>query len=118
MKAWLADAGAALALTGAGILGASLFLSARAYEGAWRGGVIAYAVQLIAFAVLVKVRGRNERAFLLGWAGGIALRFGAVVGTGLILRSGATPMGPVLISMVAILFVLALLEPLFLRMAD
>ena len=118
MKAWLTYAGAGVLVIGAGLLVASFFLTERAYDAAWRGGVIAYVVQLVAFAALLRARGRTERAFLLGWAGGIALRFGAVLGTGLLLKASDTPLGPVLISLVAFLFVLALLEPLFLRMAE
>jgi hypothetical protein len=61
------------------------------------------------------VRERNE-LFLLGWMGWQVLSIGAV---GLVAywesRSEVLPLAPTLLSLVAFVFVLLLMEPLFLR---
>jgi hypothetical protein len=118
MNAWLAYAiGAALLLAG-GILVASFFLSDRDVTSLWLAGGIAYAVQLLAFAVLVRARGRNERAFLLSWAGGIGLRFLTVLSLAMWARNAYASAATLLIGLVAMMFVLVLLEPLFMRIVE
>jgi hypothetical protein len=115
VKAWLmyAAAGAGVAVVGAGL--AALLLDAEAARAVWFSAVVAWLVQLAAFAGLLLVRGRNE-LFLMGWLLGLALRFIAV---GLVAfwlsRDPILPLQPALLSLVAFVFVLLLLEPIFLR---
>lgn len=57
--------------------------------------------------------------FMVGWAGGALLRMMAVVATGLWLtRTEAVPEAAALLSLVMFLFVLTLIEPLFLKTAQ
>jgi hypothetical protein len=108
-----AVAALALTLMVAGV--ATLVLDTAAARAVWLSAAIAWVVQLAAFAGLVLVRGRNE-LFLLGWLVGLALRFLSVLLMALWLSSEpVVPIRPALISLVGFVFVLALLEPLFLR---
>ena len=115
MKAWLAYAGVGLIVTLAGAGVGTLLMPAPAMGAVWFGAVVAYVLQLIAFAALIAVRERSE-LFLLGWLGGLVLRFGVV---GLVAfwlsRREVFPLAPALLSLVAFVFVLLLMEPLFLR---
>lgn len=115
MRAWLTYAGASLIVTlvGAGV--ATLIASGSAVGALWFAATLAWVLQLVAFAVLVAVRERNE-LFLLGWLGGLVLRFGAVgVVAFWLSRNEVFPAAPTLLSLVAFVFVLLLMEPLFLR---
>lgn len=115
MKAWLGYAGAGLVVvaTGAGL--AMLFVSGRDANAVWFAAGLAWVLQLIAFALLVAVRERTE-LFLAGWLVGLVLRFGVVgVVAFWLSRSEALPVAPSLMSLVAFVFVLLLMEPLFLR---
>jgi hypothetical protein len=115
VRAWLTYACASLvvALAGAGL--ATLFAAGSAVEAVWFAAVLAWVLQLAAFAALIAVRERND-LFLLGWVGGLVLRFGAVGLVAIWLsRSQVLPLGPTLLSLVAFVFVLLLMEPLFLR---
>jgi hypothetical protein len=115
LKAWLLYAGVGLVvvLVGAGL--AMLFVSAADAGAVWFAAGLAWVLQVIAFAGLIAVRERNE-LFLAGWLGGLVLRFGVV---GLVAfwlsRSEVLPLAPVLLSLVVFIFVLLLMEPLFLR---
>jgi hypothetical protein len=81
----------------------------------WLGAGLAYVIQLIAFAFLLKLRG-HATMFMTAWLAGMILRFGAVALCALWLyKTDALPRGPTLLSLVGILFMLVLLEPLFLR---
>ncbi|HEX6308103.1 MAG TPA: hypothetical protein VFZ69_07945 [Longimicrobiales bacterium] len=115
MRAWLAYAGVGLMVTVAGAVVATLFIAREAVGAVWFSAGLAYALQLVAFAGLVAVRDRSE-LFLVGWLAGLVLRFGVV---GLmaywLTRSEVYPVAPALMSLVAFVFVLLLLEPLFLR---
>jgi hypothetical protein len=115
VKAWLAYAGAGAAVTLAGAVVAVLVAGAEARGAVWFAAAVAYVLQLAAFGALVAVRGRSE-LFLLGWLGGLVLRF---AGLGVVAywlsRSDAFPLAPALLSLVAFVFVLLLMEPLFLR---
>ena len=118
MNAWLSYALGAAVVVGLGLIGASFFVSDRALTAVWLAGALAYVVQMLAFAVLLRVRGRDERAFLMGWAGGMALRFVTVVAVALWATRSFDPATPLLIGLVGFVFVLVLLEPLFLRIAE
>ena len=76
--------------------------------------VIAWPVQVVAFVILVG--GRERVSFLAGWAGGMAVRFAAVGAAALWVTRGAGPdPASLLLSLVGFVFVLVLMEPLFLR---
>ena len=108
-------AGASLIVTLAGAFLATLIGSGSAVGAFWFAATLAWVLQLVAFAGLVAVRERNE-LFLLGWLGGLVLRFGAVgVVAFWLSRSEVFPPAPTLLSLVAFVFVLLLMEPLFLR---
>lgn len=115
MKAWLAYAGAGLVVVAAGAGLATVLVSSSSVGAVWFAAVLAWVLQLIAFAGLIAVRERSE-LFLAGWLGGLVLRFGVV---GLVAywlsRSAVLPLAPTLVSLVAFVFVLLLMEPLFLR---
>ena len=79
------------------------------------GAAIALVLQLAAFALLLAVR-EKPHLFMGGWLGGMILRFG---GLGLVLywasRTSVLPRTPLVIGLVGFVFVLLLLEPVFLR---
>jgi hypothetical protein len=80
-------------------------------------GVIAWPVQLVAFAALI--RGRDGMGFVASWVGGMALRFAAVGAAALwVTRVDGPDPASLLISLVGFVFVLVLLEPLFLRLTN
>lgn len=83
-------------------------------------GAIGLAVQAMA-AVLLFLNGGaggDPSRFVVGWASGALLRMMAVLATGLWLtRTNAVAEAPALLSMVLFLFVLTLIEPLFLKTA-
>lgn len=115
MKAWLtyAAAGALVTLAGAGV--GSLLAPNGAVGAVWFAAALAYVLQLVAFAALVAVRGRNE-LFLVGWLAGLVLRFGALgVVAFWLSRTPVFPRAAALVSLVSFVFLLLMLEPLFLR---
>lgn len=115
LRVWLAYAGTGLLLTAAAAGAATLLLDAAADRAVRISAAIAYALQLLAFAVLLAVRGRDA-LFLAGWLGGMILRFaglGAVAWW--VTATSALPREAALISLVGFLFLLLLLEPFFLR---
>lgn len=86
-------------------------------EGVRLAAWIAWPVQLIAFGVLVV--GRKGAGFIAGWAGGMALRFAAVGAAALwVTRASGPDAASLLLSLVGFVFVLVLLEPLFLRLTS
>jgi hypothetical protein len=115
LKAWLMYAGIGLVVTAAGVGIGSVVVGPEASAAVLFAGVVAYVVQLLAFAGLMLVRERSE-LFLLGWGGGLMLRFATVGLMALWLsRDPVYPIRPALLSLVAFLFILLLVEPLFLR---
>ena len=81
---------------------------------------IGLVVQALAAVLLVATHVASDPSrFVVGWAGGALLRMMAVVATGLWLtRTQAVAEAPALLSMVLFLFVLTLIEPLFLKTAQ
>lgn len=118
MAGWFAYAAVSGALLVV-LAGVTVWLVSGADPGSvWLAAGIAYVVQLVAFAALVAGRSR-ARDFLVSWASGMALRVTVVVGVALWLtRSGSFDAASALVSLVGFVFVLVLLEPLFLRWAD
>lgn len=108
-----AGTGLLLTLVAAGV--ATLVLPADAAGAVWFAAALAYALQLVAFAVLVAVRERHE-LFLVGWLAGMGLRFLAIGAVAFWLtHDPVLPRGAALLSLVTFVFLLLLLEPLFLR---
>lgn len=117
MRSWLLYGAASLLLV---VFGIGLVLAAGSGgAGAWRAvviaGVVAWVLQLGAFGLLQRYRG-VPNGFLMAWAGGIAARFG-VVGLVAWWSSGRAdlPREPLLLSLVGFMFMLLLVEPVFLR---
>ncbi len=79
----------------------------------WSSAVIAFGVQLLAFAIARPFVKSNPIA---GWGLGSLLRFAVVVLHALVgIPALGLESGPALMSLVAFLFVTMMLEPLFLR---
>lgn len=116
MTAWIAYAATSVALlVGLAALVGWLAGGERS-AGAWVAAAVAGAVQLPAFAALVASR-RKGRDFLVSWASGMVLRFAAIAGAAYwVTRQSALDPAVTLVSLVAFVFVLVLLEPAFLRL--
>ena len=114
-RAWFAYAATGLVLSGVCAGAASLLLAGAAERAMWLAAAIAYALQLVAFAGMLYGR-RDPNLFLATWLTGMVLRFGAV---GLVAwwlaRNEALPREAALLSLVGFVFLLLLLEPLFLK---
>lgn len=114
MKTWSSYAAAAFLVLLAGSGGGALLWPEHAGAFVF-AALVALAVQLLAFALLMGLRG-SPRLLLAGWVGGVALRMTALVAAGLwLVNGGPYPARPALLAMVAALTVLALIEPLALR---
>jgi hypothetical protein len=115
VRAWLSYAGAALAVTVAGAAVATIVVGPATRSAVWFAAALALSVQLVAFAALVGVRGRSQW-FLVAWLSGLVARF-AVIGLVAfwLAREPVFAREVTLLSLVAFVFVLLLLEPLFLR---
>lgn len=84
----------------------------------WLAAGVAWIVQLLAFTALMFGR-RQPAGFVVGWGGGIALRFAALAGMAIwVTVSDAHHPETALLSLIAFMMVLALIEPLFLRKTD
>ncbi len=115
MKAWGAYALTALVLTVAAAALTAELVDAASAPAVWLGAALALLVQLAAFGALVALRDRGT-LFLLGWLGGMLLRFGALGVVAVWLsRTDALPRAAALVSLVGFVFLLLLLEPVFLR---
>jgi hypothetical protein len=115
IRAWLSYAGVGLAIVAGAGVGAALVLEAESARAVQVAAGIAYVLQLMAFAGLLAVRGRDA-LFLAGWLGGMVLRFGGLAAVAWWLTATtALPRAAALISLAGFLFVLLLLEPIFLR---
>lgn len=115
MRTWLSYAVVSLVVLLALAGTAAWLASEEAAPAVWFGAAIAWLLQQASFAALVGVRERAE-LFLIGWAAGIAVRFGAVgVMAFWLARDEFVPRAPALYSLVTFVFVLLLMEPLFLR---
>lgn len=90
-------------------------LASGASRAVWVGAGIAYVLQLTAFGLLLALRGQPQ-LFMIAWLSGMMLRFGVL---GLcawwLSETAALPRSTTLISYVGFVFMLLLLEPLFLR---
>lgn len=106
------------ALTGAGVVAVlagllSWLLGPRAAVSVWWAAGLAYVVQLVAFAALLRFRARPN-GFLAVWAGGILARLIVVLaGAYWVMRTPALEPAPALLALAGFLFVLLLMEPVF-----
>lgn len=115
MRSLLGFALAAMAVVGLGAGVGALFLGPRASESLWWAAGLAYGVQLVAFAALVATRDRGAM-FWAAWGGGMLLRLGLVAFAGLwLVRAAALDPAVLLLGLAGFLFILLLLEPVFLR---
>ena len=115
LRAWTAYALVAGAVIGVAALVVSLVGGGSITRAVWLSAGFAYAVQAIAFAMLLLVRDRTE-LFMAGWLGGMVLRFAAVGGLAFYASRYTTlPLAALLLTLVGFVFLLLLLEPVFLR---
>lgn len=118
MAAWVRYAAVSVLVVlvlAAGVVG---LLDAADGPSVWVAAVVACGVQLAVFALLVRSR-RRGGSFLRAWGGGIALRFLAVAGmAAAVTHADALHAESALLGLIAFAMVLALIEPLFLGMAD
>ena len=114
-RAWLAYAVVALGLTVAITMVAAAVAGPGTRQAIVLAAAIAYVLQLVAFGILLAVRDQTH-VFMAGWLAGMLLRFGAV---GACLywasRTSAVPRAPLVLGLVGFVFLLLLLEPVFLR---
>jgi hypothetical protein len=91
------------------------FLEPVGRQGVLVAAAVALPVQLTAFAVLVRYRGRVS-GFMAAWAAGMAVRALAVAAVAfVVIRSGTDATVPMLLSLAGFFFVLLLLEPVYFR---
>ena len=115
LRAWLAYALTAAVVVVAAALAISLLGGPSINRAVWLAAAFAYGLQAIAFAMLLLVRDRTE-LFMAGWLGGMMLRFAAVGGLAFYASRFTTlPLAALLLSLVGFVFLLLLLEPVFLR---
>ena len=94
------------------------FLDDDGRTGILIAAVVAYPVQVVAFGLLLRVRGDPSRFFVWGGAG-VAVRVGVVIIIGLIaLRIESLGAEVLLLSVAGFFFGLLLIEPAFLKGAD
>ena len=115
LRAWTAYSLTAAVVTVVVAILISLVGGAGITRAVWLSAGFAFALQTVAFAMLLLVRDRTE-LFMAGWLGGMVLRFAAVGGLAFYASRYTTlPLAALLLSLVAFVFLLLLLEPVFLR---
>lgn len=118
MTAWIAYAASSVALLVALAAAIGWLVGSGRADGAWLAAALAAVVQLPAFGALVAAR-RRGRDFMVSWASGMALRFAVIAGAAFWVTARTTLDPAVtLLSLVGFVFLLVLLEPAFLRLAD
>ena len=118
MRAWLRYAAATgvVVVVGAVLLG--LVLGGRSATAIGVGAGLAWLVQLVAFGLLLRGR-RPGGSFVVGWGLGMGLRGLALAGLAWwVVRSGTLPAEPALLGLVGFVFVLVLMEPVFMRVTE
>lgn len=118
MTAWIGYAATTIALMVGLAAGIGWLLGPERSAGVWLAAGVATVVQLAAFAALVVSR-RKGRDFMVGWASGMLLRFAAVGAVAYwATRARSLDPGATLVSLVGFVFLLVLMEPAFLRLAE
>jgi hypothetical protein len=91
------------------------FLEPSARRGVLLAAAVALPVQVVAFSVLLRFRGRVN-GFMAAWAGGMAARaLVLAVVAFLVIRSGTESTVPMLLALAGFFFALLLLEPVYFR---
>jgi len=94
------------------------FLDDDGRTGILVAAAVAYPVQVVAFGLLLRVRGDPSR-FFVWWGAGVAVRVGVVIIVGLVaLRIESLGAEVLLLSVAGFFFGLLLIEPAFLKGAD
>ncbi len=115
LRAWLAYSAAGAVVTCALALLVSLLGGPEIARAVWLAAAFAYGVQLLAFGLLLRMRDQPN-LFLAGWLSGMVLRFGALGGIAFwASRFTTLPLAALLLSLAGFVFLLLLLEPVFLR---
>ena len=115
MSASLRYGASAVAVVGVLTLVLWPFLEPAGRQGVLVAAAVALPVQLAAFAVLVRFRGRVA-GFMAAWAGGMAVRVLAVAAVAFaVIRSGSDGAVPMLLALAGFFFALLLLEPVYFR---
>lgn len=115
MTSWLSYAGVGLVVTLLAAAVATALVAPGARTAVWFAAALSYGLQLAAFAALLWLR-RDPQLFLVGWAAGMVLRFGAVGAVAFWLsRAPVLPRDVTLVSLVGFVVLLLFLEPLFLK---
>lgn len=97
------------------VIGLRPWLDSRGRLGVLVAALIAYPVQVSAFALLIKSRDRANR-FLAVWAGGTVVRFAVIFAVAfLVFGMERIAAAPTLLALAGFFFGLLLLEPAFLR---
>jgi hypothetical protein len=104
--------GAIVIMALAGFLDVTVFTSPAARRAVQISAEIAYAVQLIGFTILSRLKTWNVMA---AWGLTMLLRFAALAAYGFSLKALALPATPALISLVTFFFVTTLAEPWLIR---
>lgn len=91
------------------------WLEPAARLGVLTAGAVALSVQVLAFALLLRFRGRLN-GFLAVWAGGTLVRMAVVALVAVLaVRSGSPGAVPMLLALAGFFFGLLLLEPVYFR---
>jgi len=91
------------------------FLEPSARRGVLAAAAIALPVQVLAFSILVRYRGRVS-GFMAAWASGMAIRALVVVAVAfLVIRSEADGAVAMLLALAGFFFAMLLLEPVYFR---
>ena len=102
-------------LVAVGVAGTIAVFAGAEQNAVMAAGAVAWVIQLAAFGLLLALH-KQPQLFMIGWLAGMVFRFGAVgVCAFWLSRSGSLPLSTTLLSLVGFLFLLLLLEPLFLR---
>ena len=105
------------AVVGGAVLVLWPFLGPVAREGVAIAALVALPIQIVSFALLVRLRARPH-GFLAAWLGGTLLRMVAIgVVAFLVLRSGTDGALAMLLALASFFFALLLLEPLYFKRA-
>ncbi len=113
MRAWLRYAAVGLLATAFCAAVTAFVLGRPATSAVIFAAVVAYVLQLIAFGALLALRD-HATMFLAGWVGGMLLRAVGLILAGLWLTRTPMPRATAMLSLVGFLFLLLMLEPLFL----
>jgi hypothetical protein len=115
IRQWIGYTGVSVLVLLIAVVVALLLAPAHAMPSVWLAAGVALAVQMLAFGLIIAPR-RDSPAFLAGWLGGVGLRFATVLAVALTVgRAELFDASTTLLSLVAFVFLLLLVEPVFLQ---